>query len=250
MPYVSVGGIDIFFERSDGDSLPLIFIHGAGGSSQRWAKQLSGLQNQLTMIAVDLPGHGNSGGNLLSDIPAMAEFLNQFVRALAVEKFFLAGHSMGGAIAQEFTLRYPNKVEGLILIGTGARLKVGQTILDAFAIGQLPFKDVNHLYGSSISEEQKTKELRELQKIPTKVLGADFQACSMFDRINDVEKIKVPALILVGEEDVMTPVKYSRFLTEKLPDSNLRMIEAAGHMCMEEKATEVNEALLYFFKKL
>lgn len=157
---------------------------------------------------------------------------------------------MGGAIAQEFTLRYPNKVEGLILIGTGARLKVGQTILDAFAIGQLPFKDVNHLYGSSISEEQKTKELRELQKIPTKVLGADFQACSMFDRINDVEKIKVPALILVGEEDVMTPVKYSRFLTEKLPDSNLRMIEAAGHMCMEEKATEVNEALLYFFKKL
>lgn len=250
MPYVSVKGTNIFYSSTNGNSLPIILIHGAGGSSQRWSEQLLGLQNQENLIALDLPGHGNSGGNLLSDIAAMAEFINDFTQALALETFILAGHSMGGAIAQEFTLRYPEKVKGLILVGTGARLRVSQAILDTFASGRMPFKDVNHLYGSVTPDDQKAKELRELQKIPPEVFWADFQACNTFDRIAEVEKIKVPSLILVGEEDVMTPVKYSRFLASKLPNAHLKIIKAAGHMCMQEKANEVTEEIRSFLNQL
>ncbi|WP_088188235.1 alpha/beta hydrolase [Desulfosporosinus sp. FKA] len=248
MPYASVKGINIFYESTGGDFLPLVVIHGAGGSSQSWSKQISGLQEQGNLIALDLPGHGKSGGSLLADIPSMADFLNDFVQTLGIEKFFLAGHSMGGAIAQEFTLRYPRKVTGLILLGTGARLRVGQGILDAAALGMFPFKNVDHLYGSATSDEEKAKEMKELQKIPANVFWADFQACNTFNRIDDAEKIQVSTLIVVGEEDVMTPVKYSRFLADKLPNTNLRIIKGAGHMCMQEKAAEVNEIIWNFLE--
>ncbi|WP_407312825.1 alpha/beta fold hydrolase [Desulfosporosinus sp. SB140] len=250
MPYTNVKGINTFYLCTNGDSLPIILIHGAGGSSQCWSKQLSSLQNLEKLIAVDLPGHGNSGGDLLSDIAAMAEFINDFSQALALETFILVGHSMGGAIAQEFTLRHPEKVKGLILIGAGARLRVSQGILDACASGQMPFRDVNHLYGSATSEDQKAKEMKKLQEIPPEVFWADFQACNTFDRIGEVEKIKIPSLILVGDEDVMTPVKYSEFLVGKLPKADLRIIKHAGHMCMEEKANEVTEEIRSFLNQL
>lgn len=246
MPYVSVKGVNTFYACTNGNSLPALLIHGAGGSSQHWSEQLLGLQNQENLIAIDLPGHGNSGGSLLSDIAAMAEFINDFTQALALETFILAGHSMGGAIVQEFALRYPEKVKGLILIGTGARLRVSQAILDTFASGRMPFKDVNHLYGSATSEDQKAKEIIGLLEISPNVFWTDFQACNTFDRLKDVENIKVPSLILVGDEDVMTPEKYSQFLASKLSNSRLRIIKAAGHMCMQEKANEVNEEIRSF----
>jgi pimeloyl-ACP methyl ester carboxylesterase len=198
------------------------------------------------MIAPDLPGHGKSDGDLFPEISLMVQFINDFIEALALEEFILVGHSMGGAIAQEYALNYPNKLKGLILIGTGARLKVGRSILDSFASGQFPFENVNHLYGSATSNDRKAKEMRELKEISTKVFWTDFQACNTFDRVADVEKIQVPCLILVGDEDVMTPIKYSQFLAERLTNAELRIIKGAGHMCMEEKAEEVNEEIRNF----
>ncbi|MDQ7096423.1 alpha/beta hydrolase [Desulfosporosinus sp. PR] len=252
MPYLSVKGTKTFYLCTSGKSgnfLPVVLIHGAGGSSQRWSGQFSNWQNQETLFAVDLPGHGNSEGALLKDIGSMAEFIADFAQALALETFILGGHSMGGAVAQEFTLRYPEKVKGLILIGTGARLRVAQSILDALAAGKMPFKDVNHLYGSATPDEQKAGEMKELEKISPEVFWADFHACNEFDRVGDAEKIQVPSLILVGDEDVMTPVKYAQFLASKLPGADLKVIGSAGHMCMEEKAAEVAEEIRSFLNQ-
>jgi pimeloyl-ACP methyl ester carboxylesterase len=186
---------------------------------------------------MDLPGHGKSEGSLLSNIEDMTEFIDDFIGALFLEKFVLVGHSMGGAIAQEFALHYPEKLRGLILIGTGARLKVSREILGNLAAGQMPFKDFSHLFGP-------------MNEFSPAVYWADFEACNKFDRVLSVEKIKVPSLIIVGDEDVMTPVKYSQFLSSNLLNSQLRIIKGAGHMCMLEKPTEVTEEIINFIDEL
>lgn len=250
MPYVTVKGVNIYYERTIGNSLPIVLVHGAGGSSQRWSEQLSIFDSQYNSWAMDLPGHGKSEGSLLSIIKDMAEFIDDFIGALSLGKFVLVGHSMGGAIAQEFTLQYPEKLRGLILIGTGARLKVSREILDTLAAGQMPFKDANHLYGSSTPENKREEAMREMNELSPAVYLADFEACNKFDRVLSVEKIKVLSLIIVGDEDVMTPLKYSQFLSSNLFNSQLKIIKGAGHMCMQEKSTEVTEEIENFIGNL
>ncbi len=250
MPYVTFKGINIYYESTIGNSLPIVLVHGAGGSSQVWSEQLSSFDGQVNSWAMDLPGHGKSEGSLLSSVLDMAEFINDFIEELSLGKFVLVGHSMGGAIAQEFALHYPEKLMGLILIGSGARLKVNPKIIGALAAGQLPFKDVHHLYGSSTPGHKQEEAMREMNKISPAVYLADFEACNQFDRVLSVEDIKVPSLIIVGDEDVMTPLKYSEFLRSKLPNSHLNIIKGAGHMCMLEKPTEVNAEIGGFLEQL
>lgn len=250
MPYVTIKGIKIFYESTIGNSLPIVLVHGAGGSSKIWSEQLSIFASQYNSWAMDLPGHGKSEGSLLSNIIDMAEFIDDYRRALCLEKFVLVGHSMGGAIALEFALQYPEKLSGLILMATGARLKVSREILGALSAGQQPFKDVNHLYGSSTSDNKREEAMREMNEISPTVYSADFEACNKFDSALSVARIKVPCLILVGDEDVMTPVKYSQFLSNNLDNSQLRIIKGAGHMCMLEKPTEVTEEIEKFIDEL
>ncbi|WP_158408456.1 alpha/beta fold hydrolase [Desulfosporosinus fructosivorans] len=247
MPYVTVSGISIYVESTIGNSLPIVFVHGAGGSSKSWSEQLVS-DSQYNSWALDLPGHGKSEGSLLSNIKDMAEFINDFIKALTLEKFVLVGHSMGGAIVQEFALQYPEKLRGLVLIATGARLKVSKGVLSTLATGNMPFKDVNHLYGSSTSDDKREEAMWEMNEISPTVYWADFEACNKFDRVLSVGKIKVPSLIIVGDEDVMTPLKYSQFLSSNLPNSQLRIIKGAGHMCMLEKPTEVTTELERFIR--
>ena len=250
MPYVTVKGNNIYYESTIGNSLPIVLVHGAGGSSRRWSEQLSIFDRQYSSWAMDLPSHGKSEGSLLSNIKDMTEFIDDFIGALCLGKFILVGHSMGGAIAQEFALQYPEKLRGLILIGTGARLKVSRDILSTLAAGQMPFKDANHLYGSSTSVYKREEAMQEMNEHSPAVYWADFEACDKFDRALNVEQIKVPSLIIVGDEDVMTPVKYSQFLKSNLLNSQLKIIKGAGHMCMQEKPTEVTELIENFINEL
>lgn len=176
----------------------------------------------------------------------MAEFVADFAGSLSLGEFILVGHSMGGAIAQELALQYPKKLRGLILIGTGAKLRVSREILGTLAAGQIPFKDADHLSGSATPEHKREAALREMNEVSPAVYLADFNACNEFDRVQTIKEIKVPCLIVVGKEDLMTPVKHSQFLQANLDDSQLRVIEGTGHMCMMEKAAEVTELIERF----
>jgi len=119
------------------EGLPLIFCHGSGGRHHHWLYQLKFLKDEANPIAVDLPGHGRSGGTPANTVTSYREWLYRFYKAAGVGPLVLAGHSMGGAVALDFALNYPADVLGLILVGSGGRLRVLPAFLDELAKGSL-----------------------------------------------------------------------------------------------------------------
>ena len=110
----------------------LLFVHGSGGSQAKWTNQLAGLGQNFLTLAVDLPGHGDSEGAPSREVQEYSDFVFDFIEQALGTKVILAGHSLGGAIAIDFALRFPDKLSGLILICTGAKLRVAPLILENY----------------------------------------------------------------------------------------------------------------------
>ena len=106
------------------DRPTLVLIHGAGGSSQTFLHQLRRLDRTMNVVAVELPGHGNTPGPGRDTISGHAAWMEEILSSFPIESFFLGGHSMGGAICQELALRSSLPLKGIILISTGEELHV------------------------------------------------------------------------------------------------------------------------------
>lgn len=248
MPFVTVQGTKTYYQSVKGRAPALLLVHGAGGSSGVWSDQLAALKGAYQAFAVDLPGHWRFAGEPFASITQTASFIARLADALGLDKFILVGHSMGGAVSIEFALNYPERLKGLVLIGTGARLKVASQVLVSLEKGQFPFSDSQYLFGSAIPDDVIQQTWREMQEVNPQVFLTDFRACNMFDRVDVISKIHIPTQIIVGDEDVMTPVKYSRFLNEHIQGPQLTQISGAGHMCMLEKPSEINAAIIGFLQ--
>src|SRR5574341_864788 len=252
MPFVQVGDENIYYVAHGARGIPVVFIHGAGSSHLIWGKQIRALGEIARAVALDLPGHNKSRSRGRNSIDAYRDVVLRLLDALGFKRAVIIGHSMGGAIAQMLALSHPDRVAGLGLVGTGARLRVLSKILDGLLsdydqtvrlIVQLHFApnpDPLWLYKS---EEQ-------FRACPPQVAHDDYAACNVFDVMERIAEIRAPTLVLCGREDRLTPVKYSEFLASKIPNARLILIDGAGHAVMLEKPEEVNRALDVFVRKL
>jgi len=227
-------------------TLKVLFIHGAGGGSATWQLQLRHFEGS---IAIELPGHPNGSG--LRTIPEYVAVVEDYVRRHGIEYPVLVGHSMGGAISMEFALRNP-RLAGLVLVGTGARLRVHPHILTKINEN---YNEAAKLIASwSVSPKSDpimTDRLAaELLKVRPEVTYGDFLACNDFDRMNEIERISAPTLVICGADDQLTPVKYSQYLHQHIRNSKLVVIPGAGHSVMLEKPREFNAALEAFLASL
>jgi len=223
-----------------------LFIHGAGASPMVWRLQLLHFKGGL---AVELPGHPSGPG--CSTIEDYASSVEEHIREKTLKDPVLVGHSMGGAIAITIALKNSD-LAGLVLVGTGARLRVDPNILTGIKEN---YEDVSKLVGrwsvSPSSDPIIAERIAEdLLNVKPEVAYGDFIACDRFDRMNDVQKITCKTLIVVGADDRMTPVKYSQYLHEKIVNSSLVVISDAGHNVMLEKHREFNAAVEAFLDSL
>src|SRR5262249_61736792 len=123
VPTVSVDGLEIAYVAAGTGSPTLCLVHGTGGSGEIWTRQLEGLADVGRIVALDLPGHGRSSGGVPKTIEDAAAMVAAFLDTLKITRVVIGGHSMGGAIAQQFALSYPERLDGLVLVGNGARLR-------------------------------------------------------------------------------------------------------------------------------
>jgi pimeloyl-ACP methyl ester carboxylesterase len=231
-----------FEESGDPAKRTIVFVHGAGGSSATWFMQLKGLSSDFHVVAVDLNGHGKSPDRGEEDI--LHSYLHDIHEVITkLDKPILAGHSMGGALTQLYALNHPENLRGIILVGTGAKLRVSPMVFNLLdndfdgyveAVG-------NFMFHEATSEDVIEASRHEVRKCPPQIVSRDFELCDKFDIMDSVHKIKLPTLILVGDADVMTPVKYSTYLKDKIKDSDMHVIEDASHAVMLEKFGLFNE---------
>jgi len=252
MPVVLIGDRKIhYWIGRDGLSdrkEAVLFIHGAGGGQFVWSFQKAFFERRYNPIILELPGHGESGGEGEEDIGRYAEHVRSFLKTLDLQDVFLVGHSMGGAIVQSMALNFPEVIKGIVLAGTGARLRVVPMILNGI---QNRFEETvrnitRFAYFQKTWSDLIEKGISDLLGCRPQVLYGDFLACDRFDVTAAVGNIDTPTLILCGKEDELTPVKYSQFLHEKIKGSQLEVLPNAGHMVMIESPEAFNEKIHQF----
>lgn len=252
MPTASVKGIPISYDATGGGPTSLCLIHGAGGSSGVWVRQLEELADIAQVIALDLPGHGKSGGDGCVRIEDYVRVVHGFIDALGLPRVVLGGHSMGGAVAQALALAHPESLAGLVLVGTGARLRVLPKI---FELLERDYSEgvrcVTRLaVGAAAPPDLMESLVRQTFDTPQAVFLGDFKACDVFDVMGRVHEIRVPTLIICGEEDQLTPPKYARFFKDRIPGAGLVLIPGAGHYVQLERPEETNAAFRGFLTAL
>jgi pimeloyl-ACP methyl ester carboxylesterase len=257
MPTITVQGeqLHYYVHRGAPESKrpPLVLVHGAGGSLMHWPGEIRRLREE-NVYALDLPGHGASGGQGRAEIAAYAEVVHDFGVALQLSSLVLVGHSMGGAIVLEYALRYAHALVGVVPVATGARLRVAPELLYGL---RNDFDNTVHWlavrsHADQASPDQMALYVKRMCRLPRAVIYDDFLACNSFDRMADLEHISLPTLVICGEADRMTPPKYSRTLAEQIPNAQLVLVAGAGHMVMLEPASTsvVVESIRRFLKTL
>ncbi len=230
----------------------VLFIHGSGGGQHSWIYQKGFFERNFNPVIIELPGHGESGGEGEEEVGKYAQQVYAFLKALGLEKVFLVGHSMGGAITQTLALAHAEMMKGILLVGTGARLKVLPMILDGIKNNfEETARKINQFaFSRKVQADLMEKSLSFMLQCRPEVLYGDFLACDRFDLMNEVEKIVLPTLILCGDNDQLTPVKYSQFLNSRIKGSKLEVLPNAGHMVMMEAAQAFNEKVREFIEEI
>ena len=252
MPYAG----ELHYRRSAWGSegrTQLVLIHGAGGSYLHWPAEIRHLAGE-NVLAIDLPGHGASEGGGAETIDAYTGSVLEFMDYLDIGRAVIVGHSMGSAIAQRLSLDSPDRVRGLILIGAGTKLSVYPKLIEDCSSERTYPEAVSLVMGWAFSPQadRRLVELagQRMAEIPASVMLADFKACDAFDVRNEVQEIQQPIIVICGEDDQMTPVRYSQFLVDKLTVASLEIVPHAGHMVMLEQPEIVAELIKNFLNEI
>ena len=228
----------------------LLLVHGAGNNCGVWEEFASYLG--LPWVAVDLPGHGKSGGDGFESISDYARSVADFVESLKVKDVVLVGHSMGGAIVQAVMAENPSWLKAGVLVSTGPKLKVNPAIFEG--LEREPEATIGKVARWAVAKgapEDVVERTRAIfSSAPVEVVIKDFRACDAFDGEGLCSSVKVPVLVVVGSEDVMTPPKLSKRLVELIPEARLEVIEGAGHMLQLERPKELARVIVDFVKGL
>lgn len=249
-----IDGITVrYARRGEGDGVPVLFLHGFGGDLGNWLFNLDALAEAVPVIALDLPGHGQSTPRLPgAKLGDLAEFVARFLDAIGVERVHLVGHSMGGAIAARLALDRPARVASVALVnssGLGAEIDSGYIDGFVYAASRRELKPVvERLFAdASLVSRQLVDDLLKYKRIDGVAELLQTLSASLFPGDRQAEqpalelgRVGVPLLVVWGREDSVIPAAHAANAPQ---GATVAVLDGAGHMSMMEKASEVNALL-------
>ena len=232
----------------------VLYVHGTGCNGAVWAPHMAALADRHACVAIDLPGHGKSPGPGFRGVADYTYFVVELAAALGWDRFVLAGHSMGGAVALLTALYHPERLEGLVLVDTGARLRVDPRLLrearEAAMSGRSPAADRVWAFAAGTPQSVvDTVQALTAATAPSVTYG-DWIADDTFDVMSRVSEIGVPTMAVCGAEDRLTPVKYHQYLQAGIPGCRLTIIGGAGHWVFWEQPEAFTQAVRTFLDEL
>jgi pimeloyl-ACP methyl ester carboxylesterase len=239
----------------------IVFLHGAPNDHSVWALQSRYFAHHgHNVLAVDLPGHGRSGGPALATVEAMADWLLALLDAAGARQALLVGHSMGSLIALEAAHRAPDRVTGLALLGTTWPMKVSDALLAASKDDLQAAIDMVNIWshsgplprpscpapGFSVTGLSRRLMQRMAERNPARLFHTDFSACNAYANGGEAAAgVRCPVLFVLGSRDVMTPPRSAQALTAALGHGRIVTVDA-GHAMMAEQPDAVLDALVAF----
>jgi len=263
--FIDVGGMrDRVRDEGKADAKPLLLIHGSLGSLHVWGDWIAELEDRYRLISVDLPGHGLTGAWSRSDysIEAYTDFIEVLADALNLDRFAIAGHSMGGAVAWSFAATRPERISHLILVDSAGYPRNGEAPLSTRlarmrAIGDIGIyfkptravrRSLEEIYADpSMVTPERLKRFAELQRFPGN-RPATLLRARLQEPIDPtpLKRLDVPTLIIWGAQDRWVPVADAFRLQGDIKGAKLAIFERAGHDPMEENPRDTAAAVAAF----
>lgn len=235
----------------------IVLVHAAGSNANTWHNQLAHLGAAHSPIALDLPGHGRSAGvEGLASVLDYSDFLIAFMDTLRIDSAVIAGRSMGGAIAMDLALRYPNRAQALVLIATAAKFNLpAETVngLRAVTQGRAPQAFLTNAFSpKTVANNFNVVRESWMEQIKTdpRVRYTDVLAVNAVDLREAIGGIRKPVLVIAGADDTITPPADAELIKSRIAGASLAIIPDAGHSVPTEKPAEVNAAIENFLAAL
>jgi len=233
----------------------IVFIHGASFDHTAWKLQTRYFAwHDHGVLALDLPGHGRSEGPMLESIEEMADWVVRVLDAAGVEQAALVGHSMGGLVALDAAARHPTRVRALALLGCAYPMRVNPDLLEAARQNQHVAMDLTNTWGYGPQAQTGVHRvpglwmmrtgLRTLEQAGDGVLHNDMRACDSYRAAEErAPDIACPTRFILGDRDLMTPVKAARALAARIDGAEVVVLAGTGHIMMEEAPDATLDAL-------
>jgi pimeloyl-ACP methyl ester carboxylesterase len=223
--------------------MTLAFVHGAGCTPAAFGDFPQRFAGSVTLA---LPGRCGDASSP-SSVEAFADFVAGSLAGFG-DDIVLCGHSMGGAVALEATLRGGvTGIRGLVLLGSGSRLRVAPAIFEQLeADFAAAARRLAGWFFADPTPERLDAAVADMLVVGQAQTVRDFRACDAFDAGPRLHELRVPVLAVTGARDAMTPPKYAQSLADRVPSGSARIIPDAGHFAMIERPDEVADAIAAF----
>jgi pimeloyl-ACP methyl ester carboxylesterase len=237
------------------DKDTIVLLHGSGLSHIVWSLTEQYLSNQnYNILAIDLPGHGNSEGESLKSIEEISDWLEKAFIKLNISKITIIGHSQGCLEAIEYYSKYSERVEALVFIGGSYIMPVNQDLIDLAEDGDDQAVKLMTKWSYENSKKfiggNPIKSIINSPRDIREILAIDLVACNNYKNGSEALKsINCPTLFIFGELDKMVNLEKGKKFAELVPNSKTHVIKDCGHMIMFEKAFEMREKISEFLKK-
>jgi pimeloyl-ACP methyl ester carboxylesterase len=265
MPVAKIGNHKLYYELV-GQGHPLVMIRGVGSNVDHWYDQVPALSQKFKLLLFDNrgiarssdPGGPFSIGDMAADTIALMD-------AVGIKKAHVLGYSMGGMIAQEMTLNYPQKIAGLILVATDCgislrikaepeatrlfseMIRLGTDEAKIEAAGCLFAKQT---FMNNPQVIQRYTEVSQRYPASQRMLAKQWAAVTQHNACMRLPHISSPTLAITGSEDVLIPPQNAAILAERIPDAQMISIDGGGHLFLIEQPRQFNAAVIEFLEGL